>query len=93
MRALASWSGPIIIPRHSFAERVSLARKRGLVKKMGVNWAIAVAVVAGGGGAGTAGRCGSWCLVPPPGWSGGNTDDLAQFSCGLLTLEIWFWWV
>ena len=35
--------GPIIIPRHNFAERVSLARKRGLVKKMGVNWAIAVA--------------------------------------------------
>ena len=55
---MASWSGPIIIPRHSSAERVSLARKRGLVKKMGVNWAIAVAGVAGS--AAQLGGRGSW---------------------------------
>ena len=67
---MASWSGPIIIPRHSSAERVSLARKRGLVKKMGVNWAIAVAGVAGS--ADTAGRARQLVVVPPPGWSGGT---------------------
>ena len=74
---MASWSGPIIIPRHSFAERVSLARKRGLVKKMGVNWAIAVA----GGwcgwecGAQLGGR-GSWWWCRHPAGLAALTDEM-----------------